>query len=151
MVSVAAVDLNALIDDITDGLRRIDLHDGALDRIFFEGGQFRVAHHPHYTPVHRLDGENAYRHLGKFVLDRAEFCDRRPECFPLLGISEAGGQNVLRCTRGEWPDLEPSDVQHVERDDVAAADLSERILYRNLDVIEKQRGSRTPVKAHLFL
>ena len=47
--------------------------------------------------------------------------------------------------------LEAREVEHVERDLVALADLAEDVLGRHLHVLEDQRGRRRAVQAHLVL
>ena len=59
-------------------------------------------------------------------------------------------QHVLCAADSERPKLETADVQDVEGDDVAAADLAEHVVDRHLHVVEIDGGGGTSFDAHLL-
>ena len=91
------------------------------------------------------------RHLAELVLDGAEAGDRHAEL-----LARAPRTSPLRRSPpGRRPstcaELEAAEVEDVERDLVALADLAEHVLGRHLDVLEDHRRRRRAVQAHLVL
>src|SRR5262249_41879677 len=60
-------------------------------------------------------------------------------------------KHILRSANREWTQLEPPEVQDVERDNVTAADLAEHILDRHGHIVEVNRGRRASFDPHLLL
>ena len=54
-----------------------------------------------------------------------------PNALRSLAYFERNAQHVLRAADGERAQLQPAEVQDVERDDVAAADFAEHVLHRH--------------------
>ena len=87
----------------------------------------------------------------------ASLCWIMPNCgdgcaerLALLGVLEADCQHILGAAHRARAQLQPADVQDVERDDVAAADLAEHVLHGHLDVVEIDGGGGAALDAHLL-
>jgi len=85
------------------------------------------------------------------VLDGAEVGDGFSEGFALLGVLNRFGEHGLRTADAGGAELEAPEVEDVEGDDVAAADLAQNVLHRDLDVVEEDGRGRASVDAHLAL
>ena len=91
-----------------------------------------VLDHSRDAIAHRLGGVDADRHLGELVLDHAELRDALAERLALLGVSSAtDASTAFAPPTANGPELQPAEIQNVERDDVAAADLAEHVLDRH--------------------
>src|SRR5262249_18309718 len=94
--------------------------------------------------------EDANRHLGQLVLDQAEAAYVGAERFALLGVLQRNAENVLGAAYGARPKLEPADIQNVEGNDMAAADFTEYVLHRHLDIAQIDRGGGAALHPHLL-
>ena len=74
-----------------------------------------------------------------------------PNCRRAAAYRAALADRAVRAAAAHRAQLEAREVQHVERDLVALADLAEQVLRRHLHVLEDQRGRRRAVQAHLVL
>ena len=162
--SVAAVDLHAFVHHVVEHFRRVHLDDRALRGELFH----RLHLHPRrvrlrprkpfqqglnladHAVAHRLGGEGPDRHLRQLVLDQAELRDGRPERFPLLGVLDGKTQYVLRCAHRERAQLQPAEIQDVERDDMAAADLAQNVLDRDRYIVQVDGRGRAAFDPHLL-
>ncbi len=81
-----------------------------------------------------------------------ELRDGCAERLALLGVLQAGGQNLLGAAESSGTQLQAAEIQDVERNDVSAADLAEHVLDGDRHVIEEQRR-REPsfFDSHLLL
>ena len=64
----------------------------------------------------------------------------------LNGVGEVGAAAAM----GEGAELQPAEVQDVERDDVAASDFAEDVLHRHLDVVQIDGRGGAAFDAHLL-
>jgi len=78
-------------------------------------------------------------------------CEIGAESLALLGVLDGNRQQVLRAADGERPELEPADVQNVERDNMAAANFAEHVLDGYMHVVEIDGGGRAALDPHLLL
>ena len=93
----------------------------------------------------------AHDHLAELVLDRAE---RRRSAGRTACAGPRSGplrRSPLRAAAAHRAELEAREVEHVERDLVALADLAEQVLRRHLHVLQDDRRRRGAVQAHLVL
>ena len=107
--------------------------------------------HPGGAIEQALDRVGADDHLAELVLDRPERRDRLSELFSLRRISRRLADRAPGASAAHRAELETAEVEHVERDLVALADLAEDVVGRHLDVLKKDRGRRRAVQAHLVL
>src|SRR4029079_17383286 len=77
-----------------------------------------------------LDRVGLHDHLTELVLDRAEAGDRLPELTAGRGVFGALRDRADRAAAAHRTQLEAGEVQDVERDLVAFADLAEQVLGR---------------------
>ena len=73
-----------------------------------------------------------------------------PKALRSLAYFRETRSTFFRAAHGERPQLQPAQVQNVERDDVAAADLAQHVLDRHLHVVEIDGGGGTALDAHLL-
>src|SRR5579883_609540 len=164
MVSVTAVDLHAFIDHVVKSFGRVDLHDGTLGCELLDGlhhaaggirlipGEIRQMGFDQAagSPRYGFRRVNADGHFGQLVLNDAEIRDGRAERLALFRIRERDLKHVLHAADRERAELQASQVQDVERDDVAAADLAQQVFFRDVDVIEENGRGGASLDAHLL-
>ena len=108
-------------------------------------------HQPGGAVEQAFDRVGADDHLAELVLDRAEAGDRLAELPPRRGVFRALADRPVRTAAAHGAQLETREVEHVERDLVPLADLTEDVVGRHFHVLENQRGRRRAVEAHLVL
>src|SRR4029077_5090749 len=104
---------------------------------------------PHHSPYHRFHDINANCHLRQLVLDGSEFRDGGTECLAVPGIFQADGKHIFGCTNRTRTQLQPSQIQDVEGDDVSAANLSQHVLDWDAHIVEIYGRSRASLHTHL--
>ena len=118
--------------------------------VSFERGQRRIDH-ADGAIGHALAHKDAGRALGQLLLDQAELADGFAERLALLRVADRICQRILRATDARRSQLEAADVQDVERDVVALADLAQQVSDRHLAVGEDQRAGGRAANAELVL
>src|SRR5260370_7409212 len=93
---------------------------------------------------------SANRHVGQLFLDHAEIGESLAESFPLLGIADGVVERVARPTHHAGAQLEAPNVENVEGDDVAFADLAQQIFFGNMAIVEHDARARIPANPHLL-
>ena len=83
------------------------------------------------------------RHLAELVLDCAEARDRLAELLPRAPRTVRFADGYGRAADAHRAQLEPAEVQHVERDLVALADLAEQVRRRDAARPEEGAASST--------
>ena len=153
MVAVAAVDLHGFIHHVIERLRTEDLEEGAFGGELFAGFHQRLARILNVADQairHALIHVHPDRHFGQLVLDQAELGDGFSESPALPGVADRAGQRLAAFAVRGHGQRQPPDVQDVERDDVAAADLAQDVFHRDLDVIEIDGGGGAALQSHLL-
>ncbi len=89
--------------------------------------------------------------LAIFSWIAPKLADRPVELLALVGILDAFDQGHLGGAGDACAQLETADIEDVEGDLMALADLTQHVLHRNLAVVEDDLGGRRPLDAHLFL
>ena len=120
-------------------------HDAVVERV--RG----VVHQAGGAIGHRVGDEDARRHVGELLLDRAELGDRLSELLPVAGVLDGAVEALARGSDGAAAELEPSDVQDVDRDLVTAPRLAEEVLRRHLCVLQDELARRRALDAELLL
>ena len=90
------------------------------------------------------------RHLRDLLADQAEVGDGLAESLALLGVGDGMLQRGARAADAARAQLEAADVENVEGDDVAFADVAENVLHRHLAVVQDERRSGRAANAHLL-
>src|SRR5439155_13077321 len=88
-------------------------------------------------------------HFADLVLDRAKRRDRLPELSARGSVLRRLGNRSVGASAAGGAQLEPSEVEDVERDLVALPDFAEDVFGGYVYVLEDQRGRRRAVQAHL--
>ncbi len=153
MIAVAAMDLHGFVHHVIQRLRAEDLDQGALDGELFTGlhqGFSRILNVAGHAIRHAFIHVHPDRHFGQLVLDQAELGDGFSESPALAGVADRIGQRLAAfAVRGDRQ-RQPPDVQDVEREDVAAPDLAQDVLHRDVHVIEIDGGGGTALQSHLL-
>ena len=158
------MDLQRLVGDESEDLAAGDLDGGALKGELLDGarvaGLDRVDHlasgadlvHLAGGAVERaLDGVEARGHLAELVLDQAERRDGFPELLALAGVFDGGAQHVLGRAHGAGAEREAAEVENVEGDIGAFADLAEHVLDGHRRVLEDKAAGGGGLDAKLEL
>src|SRR5208337_4189241 len=80
---------------------------------------------------------------------RTELGDRRTKRLALLGVLQTDCENVFRGANPRRTQLQASDIENVECDDVAAADFTQQVFHGHGHVIEIDRCGGTAGDTHL--
>src|SRR4029079_6701396 len=94
---------------------------------------------------------DARRHVGELPLDHPEARDRLAELSAVARVVERDRETLLGRADRAGTELEAADVEDVERDLVALADLAEDGVGGHLDVLEDQLARRRAADAELLL
>ena len=155
------MDLQHLVDDLEEPLGAGHLHDRGLDRVLLDR-----LHHVRGRAVrlldgrvdgagcaigHRLVGVDLGRRARELLADQAELADRSSELLALRGVRDGALEHVLHAADAEGRELQPADVQDVERDLMPFADFAEDVLHRHLAILEDQRRRRAAADPELVL
>ncbi len=156
MVAVAAMDLDGFVGHEAQCLRAENLGERAFHGELFDRGEQRPLLHQildvaHDAVGHRLIDEHARGHLRQFVLDQPELANRLPERLALAGVAKRMRKSFLAFPVGEHRELEAAQVENVEGDDVASADLAQYVLHRYMDVVQVDRRGGCALEAHFLL
>src|SRR5215510_5655448 len=160
--AVAAVNLHGLVGAVGQDLAARDFQDRAFDRVLFDRGEDfgRIVFVDRALAVFNeaggpVDGRFAYvsprQHLGQFVFDRAKIGYRLSELASLGGVFRGQRQRVLAAADAPGAEFEAAEVENVERDQVALADLAQEPVFRDFAVLQQQRRSRGAALAQLML
>src|SRR5262249_40232137 len=136
--------------------------DRTLDGIFFDrfenllnivdiGVLETVVHQTGSAIYHALCNPDPNGHFGELVLDRSERGDGLTECDPLPGVLNRIVESRFRPADRSGAQLRAADVQNVERNVMALADLPDNVLNWNLCVIQNERACGGSSQAHLVL
>src|SRR5215475_7531902 len=160
--AVAAVNLHGLVGAIGQDLAAGDFQDRAFDRVLFDRGEDfgRVVLVDRALAVFdesggAIDGRFAdvspRQHLGQLVFDRAEIGYRLSELAALGGVSRGQFKRIFTAADAARPEFEAAEVENVERDQMAFADLTQKSVFRNLRLLQQQRGCRGAALAEFVL
>ena len=159
--------LDVLVEHVVERFAPGNFRDGGFDCEFFHRGKGGCGHVIRVLgPIRRrllyrridqaggpiqqaFDGIRPRGHHAQLLFDGAEAGNRLPELLsrgriPCGFADGAGGAADAR--RAE---LEPAEVEHVERHFMAFADLAEHIRRRHARILQQQRGRRRAVQSHL--
>src|SRR5206468_5592170 len=100
---------------------------------------------------HRLRHPGQDRHLAQLVLHEAEVGDGMAEGLAPLAVPDRRAQRALGPPDAARPELEAADVEDVEGDLVALADLAEEVLLRDDRVLEDEGAGRAALDPGLPL
>ena len=106
--------------------------------------------HPYGAIGERLADIDVDGHVGELLLDQAKLRDALRPSLALLGIADSVGQGIASGTDNPGTQFEAADVQRVEGDDVAFADLSQDILNRNFAVVQNEWCGGRASDAHFL-
>src|SRR5207237_446460 len=90
-------------------------------------------------------------HLRELRLDRAERGDRPAELMPLVGVAHSLSNHQLHAARTHRAEFEAPEVQDVESDLRALADLAQEILDGRRHIREHERRRARTLNTHLVL
>src|SRR5262245_13108916 len=160
--AVAAVNLHGLVGAIGQDLAAGDFQDRAFDRVLFNRGEdfgqvvlvdraLAVFDEVGGAVDGRLADVSPRQHLGQFVFDRAAIGYRLPELASLGCVIRGQRQCVFAAADAARAEFEAAEVENVERDQVALADLTQEPVFRDFTVLQQQRRSRGAALAQLVL
>src|SRR5205085_11724392 len=133
-IAIAAVNLHHLIGDEITGFRQSDFDDRTLGGVLLDAAQLRlrvlraadcVLDETQRAIDQRLADPSSDRHLRELRLDRAERRDRPAELMPLVGVAHSLSNHQLHAARTHRAEFEAPEVQDVESDLRALADLAQ--------------------------
>ena len=145
---VAAMDLKVFVEHEIEHLAAGDLGNRLFDCIFFERhersrsvgrivrrGPDPCVDQPSGPVEQALECVRADDHLADLVANRSEGGNRLSELLPIGRVPGRLANRALRAAAAHRAQLESPEIQHVEGDLVALADLAEDICRRNLHVL----------------
>ena len=147
--------MHGFIHGAVQQLRTPDLGDGAFDSILFDAlanlaRSFRAAlvnvgkgsiNHAHRAIHQGLTGVDTNGDVGNFFFDQAKLRDALAESLALFRIADGVLQRGARAAHAARAQLEAANVEDVERDHVALADLAQQVLDRYVAIVQDQRAS----------
>src|SRR6185437_13074523 len=136
--AIAGINLQSLIHNIIEHLRRPHLNNRTLDRILFNRLESLLAcitggfvyngkgcvHHAHCAEHQRLADIDERGHVCQLFAHQTEIGDNFFEGLALLGVADCVIQGFARTAYAHGAKLESADVQDIKGDDVAAADFA---------------------------
>ncbi len=130
------VGLDLLLDG--GGVVLVDVGEGTVDQADDAVGE-------------GLAGEDGGGHVGELLLDEAELADGFAEGFALFGVANAVVEGGAGSSDGGVAELVAADVEDVEGDVVAFADLAEEVGGGDLAVGKDERAGGAAADAELVL
>ena len=163
--AVAAHHLQRFVDDEVERLGAEDLHDRLLDRVLLDrlddllvvrrivaiDARDEPVDQPGGAVRDRVGYEDAHRDVGDLALDRAEVGERRLELLAVGGVAHRKLEALARGAERSGAELQAADVQDVERDLVAEAEVAEEVLGGDEDVLQNELRRRRALDAELVL
>ena len=163
MEAVATIDLHGFVHGVIEDFATEHFSDGTFDGVFLENlhrvralvpagriGLHGLINDPRRAIDHGLQGKSPNGDLRELGPHQAEVADGMAESRALLGVMCGGFELVFREAEAGGAERETADIENVEGDDVATADIVQQVFARHVAILEKDRCGRTPAQAHFL-